>query len=77
MSKYDKMAGKLQSAVEIEEAGRHYDYTKDDVYRSTVHARSDLVLVVSYLSSINKQLLWIRIALIILLVILIWGIFFK
>jgi hypothetical protein len=60
MSQYIEKARTLQRAVIKDEAEFGAEYGEDEVRRSVVHARQDMVLVVSHLSSINDQLTWIR-----------------
>ncbi len=56
MSKYDEIASKLQTSVRIGEEDVDVEYGAAKVNQSIVHTREDLILVVSHLSSINKQL---------------------
>ena len=64
MTRFDTIAGKLQQSVrftEIDQLARGSDqYDDNTVRQATVHARLDLVLVISHLSSINKQLAIVR-----------------
>lgn len=65
MSKYDKKAKDLNDAVWSEECNSNINYDDDLVRRSIVHARMDIVPVISHLSSVNSQLSvikWILIA---------------
>lgn len=55
MNWWDAAAGQLQAM------GRH-DYpaeegSKEDTYRIVLHTRQDVILIVSYLSSLNKQMM--------------------
>ena len=56
MSKYGRKASALQEAVWSDEVSRDIRYDEELVRRSVVHARMDIVLLVSHLSSINNQL---------------------
>ena len=64
MTRIDTIAGKLQQGVrfrEIDQLAKGLDqYDDDTVRQATLHARLDLVLAISYLSSLNKQLAVIR-----------------
>lgn len=60
MSQYDKRASLLQNRVMFEEMDRDVDYDDSSVRRATVHARQDLILLVAYLSDVNKQLAVVR-----------------
>ena len=71
--KWHKRAGELQSSVRESENKKGYDYPDDKVRRSIVHSREDIILIVSYLQSVNEQLVIIRlfiIAIIVLFVLL-------
>lgn len=60
MSQYDKKAAELLSVTRESEAEKAHDYETAHVRRSVVHSREDLILAVSYLSSMNEQLVWVR-----------------
>ena len=64
MTRIDTIAGKLQQGVrfrEIDQLAKGLDqYDDDTVRQATVPARLDLVLAISYLSSLNRQLAVIR-----------------
>ena len=55
-----------KDARQLHHAGLNSDGAKDEIYngeevaRATVYTRQDLVLIVSYISSVNKQLAQIR-----------------
>ena len=58
---WDRNAGELQRAS-------FGDYptegpTRDDAYRITLHTRQDMILIVSYLSALNKQAFQIKLLL--------------
>lgn len=62
MNKYDHIAGALQESVrssEGDQVGKVY-YEDEQVRLAIVHAREDIVLLVSHLSSANNQLKTIR-----------------
>jgi hypothetical protein len=73
--KWDAIAQALQNRVRHDEIQIGADYPESDVRRATVHAREDIVLLVSLLSSINRQL-WTIKALLVLLLIGLGGIGF-
>jgi hypothetical protein len=56
MSKYDEKAAKLSNSVWISEVHNEITYDDDLVKRCIAHARMDIVLLVSHLSSVNSQL---------------------
>jgi hypothetical protein len=60
LSKYDKEAGSLQSKVRASEVESEVYYDENRVKKAIVHGREDIVLMVSYLSSVNEQLGEIR-----------------
>jgi len=71
MSRYDDAAGNLQRAVKHDELDNldREDYSEAQARQSVAHTRQDIVLIVSHLSSLNKQaatirlLLWAAVAL--------------
>jgi len=66
---YNRKAADLQSRVKYAE-GQNDDegYDQSDVAKATVYTRQDLILVVSHLESLNLQLRWVRILLVVLTV---------
>ena len=65
MPEYRKKAVELQKQVQEKEAQTIEGYNKNKVEQAIVHTREDLVLLVSYLDSLNntnvKLLFWVRI----------------
>lgn len=59
---YDDKAGALQTSVKIAEREQleKIQYNSAEARQATVHARQDLVLMVSHISSLNKQAQTIR-----------------
>jgi len=53
---WSERAADLQYSVRTDEYEMNMDYEEDHVRRSIVHAREDIVLLVSHLSSVNQQL---------------------
>jgi hypothetical protein len=53
---WDKCAADLQQRVKMDSFESAIDYSEEEVRIATVHARQDMVLLVSHLSSISKQL---------------------
>ena len=66
---YNRKAADLLSRVKYAE-GQNDDegYDQSDVAKATVYTRQDLILVVSHLESLNLQLRWVRILLVVLTV---------
>lgn len=56
MSKYDEIAEGLQRSVRSGEVEVKTYYEQDQVNQAIVHGREDIVLMVSYLASLNKQI---------------------
>jgi hypothetical protein len=65
---YNRKAADLLSRVKYEESQQEEGYDQYDVSRATVYTRQDLILVVSHLESLNLQLRWVRILLVVLTV---------
>lgn len=63
---WDKRAGILQAMVRESEASKGDEYTDDELRQSVVHAREDIVMITSLLSSINRQLYFVHVSLIII-----------
>lgn len=72
MTKYDEKARDLQRTIwmdEVKQADEGPAYDEELRHLTTAHARGDIVLLVSYLSSLNAQtavvcgLLWVVVAL--------------
>ncbi|MDD5461121.1 MAG: hypothetical protein PHG00_05755 [Methylococcales bacterium] len=70
MNEYDKKAGQLQSMTRNDERSSAQEYDPVQVRQAVVHGREDIVLMVSYLSSVNEQLTSIRRLLFILVALL-------
>ena len=56
MAWWEREAGALQRSVRISEDEVGELHSEDDARRAAVHTRQDLVLVVSYLSSLRARL---------------------
>jgi uncharacterized integral membrane protein len=69
---WDQKAARLQQSVRADEREGSDDYSDGDLKRSVVHAREDIVLLVSHLSSVNRQLRAIKVTLLLLLLVLIY-----
>lgn len=63
MSVFDRRAGALADKSMRTEASEATDYDDATVRRSIVHAREDIILLVSHLSSLNTQIQQLRWAL--------------
>jgi len=57
---WDEKASELQQKVRFSERDQSDLYDQDDVAKATVHMREDLVLVVSHLSSLNRQIATVK-----------------
>lgn len=70
----------LQQSVISQEAKFAPDYTDQEVRMATVHTRQDIILLVSYLASINRRarsiqwLLWLVLSALVLVLVRIWPI---
>ncbi len=64
----EKNARELQDAVRDAETSQRVDYEDDQVRQAVVHAREDMVLVYSLLSSVARLLVSIRALLVIIAV---------
>ena len=60
MSEYDDDAERLQSMTRNDEINHPQEYHPIQVRQAVVHGREDIVLLVSYLQTANKQLTSIR-----------------
>lgn len=66
-------AARLSDMGKVTEADHGVEYDKETVNRSVVYTRQDVVLMVSLLDSVNKQLRWVRWILIAILVGTTWS----
>jgi hypothetical protein len=60
LTKYDSEAEELQQSVRNTESEKDVEYDDSQIRQAIVHMREDVVLLVSYLSSLNRQLMWLR-----------------
>ena len=60
MNQYDERAATLQKMNRESEGGKAELYDEETVRRSIVYMREDITLIVSYLSSLNQQLVSLR-----------------
>jgi hypothetical protein len=70
---WDDKAKHLRQGVHHDESAldpRHV-FTEDEARRAMVHSREDMVLIVSYLSSANRQLAHVRWTLIVLIIVVV------
>ena len=70
MGWWDEKAARIQQQVKADES-EPQGYTEEEARQAAVHARQDLVLVVSHLSSANRLLASIRFTLIVLTLVVI------
>lgn len=63
---WDEIAGHLQQAGRSSEATKGDSYSEEEARRAAVYTREDLILVVSHLSSLNRQIASIKNLLILL-----------
>jgi hypothetical protein len=69
---WDEKASELQQKVRFSERDQSDLYDQDDVAKATVHMREDLVLVVSHLSSLNRQIATVKWAAVITAIVLVY-----
>ena len=60
MGWWDIKGSELQASIRAAEATQVREHSDDEVRQAQVHARQDLVLLVSHLSAANKQLSQIK-----------------
>ncbi len=72
MSYADQKAAILQEKVRSEAQDQHIYYEDIDIRKAIVHAREDIVMLVSHLSSVNRHLWRIKTALLGILIVLIY-----
>ncbi len=60
MSWWSEKAARLQSGVRADEAEYGRDYPPEEVRRSVVHSREDIVLLIGHLDAVNIQLRTIK-----------------
>lgn len=58
---WDSVAARLQCDVRQFEATQTDEYSQNQVRLAIVHAREDLVLIVSHLSALNRQIRIIKV----------------
>lgn len=75
--KYDEKAAHLQAVTRESESVKEEDFTEEQIRRAIVYSREDLILLVSYVSSVNQQLTYIRWLLTVLIGLLALVIIFK
>ena len=71
MNKYDRKATAQKILTLDSEKAEGKSYSEKDTRRAVVNTRGDIALVVNHLSFVNKQLQWIRILLVLILLALI------
>lgn len=73
---YSEKAAQLQSSIRESERNDVLEYDEAQVRQAIVHSRQDIVLIVSYIASLNEQMIGVRrlllIVVILLLAILVW-----
>lgn len=72
MAWWHEKAAELQQSVRSSERSQGSTYDEDEVGRATVHAREDLILGVSYLSSLNRQIATVKWAAVISAIMLVY-----
>ena len=77
MNKYDDRAVHLQQMTRASESQSDTEYDDTTVGRAAMHTREDIVLLVSYLSSVNEQLVWVRCALFVIAALLLLSLFLR
>ena len=71
MNKYDRKAAALKVMTLDSEAASPERFDEKAARRALVHTRGDVILMVSHLSMINRQMKWVIIQLSLILVALI------
>lgn len=66
MTQYDDRAATLQKMGRATESANGAVYDQAQANKAAVYTREDLILVVSHLSSINEQLIFVRVVLVVL-----------
>jgi hypothetical protein len=69
---WDQKAARLQRSARADEREGYDDFSDSDVRRSVVHAREDIIMLVSHVSSVNRQLRAIKVTLLLLLLVVIY-----
>jgi hypothetical protein len=69
---WDQKVARLQQSVRADEREMEVDFSDSDLKRSVVHARENIILLLSHPSSVNRQLRAIKVTLLLLLVVLIY-----
>ena len=59
-ARWDVEAGRLQASGRITEEHKAEEYSDNEVRRATVYTREDLILVVSYLSALTRQVVVLK-----------------
>ena len=77
MTKIEREAAALQQMTIDSEEEKGFSYNSDEIGRATVHTRQDLILIVSHISSLNRQVNTIKILLGGLLVLNLIALFIK
>jgi hypothetical protein len=72
MSEWWREASQLQSSVSESEKTDDTEFSEQRALNSTVYARLDIVLMVSLLNSLNKQIYWIKVCLFVIAGLLFW-----
>ena len=67
---WDVNAAQLQQEVRISEGGKRESYSEEDSRRAAVYSREDLIVLVSLLSSLNRQVSYIKLMLAVLTVVI-------
>ena len=70
MSWWSERAARLQSGVRSDEARIRQDYPPEEVRRSVVHSREDIVLLIGHVDAVNIQLRTIKWLLVVVAILL-------
>ena len=71
MNKYDRKAAALKVMTLDSEARAPDRFDEKEARRALVRTRGDVILMVSHLSTLNRQLKWVTVLLSLILVVLI------
>jgi len=73
----EKQAAQLQEMTRRSESAKAEDFDEASVRRAVVYTREDMVLLVSHLSSVNKQLSFLKTMLVLILIAIVSGLVWK
>jgi hypothetical protein len=75
MSWWDEEASRLLRSVRASELDKEIDYGEEEVLRSVVHTRDDIVLLFSQVSSLNRQIWQTKLLLLVIIGLMAFSVF--